>query len=73
MNEVKSGELSEKKLRERVLDQVLGLLTNNPSKGRREGSMLVRGPTHNVLVTSVPMLSKQERDYFLELLQDDGL
>ena len=74
MNEFKSGELSENELRERVaLDQVLGLLTNNPNKGRREDSMLGRGPTHNVLVTSVHMLSKQEREYFLELLQEDGI
>ena len=47
------------------------VLSNNPNKGRREDSMLGRGPTHNVLVTSVHMLSKQEREYFLELLKDD--
>ena len=74
VDEVKSGELSENELRERAaLDQVLGLLTKNSNKGRREDSMLGRGPTHNVLVTLVHMLSKQEREYFLELLQDDGV
>ena len=35
--------------------------------------MLGRGPTHNVLITLVRMLSKQERKYFLELLEDDGI
>ena len=71
MNEVKSGELSENELRERVaLDQVLGLLTKNSNKGRREDSILGRGPTHNVLITLVRMLNKREREYLLELLKD---
>jgi hypothetical protein len=65
MNEVKSGELSDNELREQAaLGQVLGLLTNNPNKGRREDSILGRGPTHNALITLVRMLSKQEREYF---------
>lgn len=72
--EVKNGELSEGELREQAaLGQVLGLLTNNRNKGRQEDSMLGRGPTHNVLITLVRMLSKQERKYFLELLEDDGI
>lgn len=72
MNEVKSGELSENEQREQAaLRQVLGLLSNNPNKGRREDSILGGGPTHNVLITLVCMLSKREREYFLELLKDD--
>lgn len=72
MNEVKSGELSEDEQREQAaLRQVLGLLSNNPNKGRREDSILGGGPTHNVLITLVRMLSKREREYFLELLKDD--
>jgi hypothetical protein len=72
MNEVKSGELSEDELRERAaLGQVLGLLSNNPNKGRREDSILGGGPTHNVLITLVRMLSKREREFFLELLKAD--
>ncbi|MGZ5561402.1 MAG: hypothetical protein ACXWER_02700 [Halobacteriota archaeon] len=49
----------------------MGLLSNNPNKGRREDSILGGGPTHNVLITLVRMLSKREREYFLELLKDD--
>ena len=72
MNEVKSGELWEDEQREQAaLRQVLGLLSNNPNKGRREDSILGGGPTHNVLITLVCMLSKREREYFLELLKDD--
>jgi hypothetical protein len=72
INEVKSGELSKEEVREQAaLGQVLGLLTNNPNKGRREDSILARGPTHNVLI--VRMLSKPEREYFLELLKDDKI
>jgi hypothetical protein len=72
MNEVKSDELSEDEQREQAaLRQVLGLLSNNPNKGRREDSILGGGPTHNVLITLVRMLSKREREYFLELLKDD--
>lgn len=74
INEIKNGEFSEDELREQAaLVEVLGLLTNNPNKGRREDSILGRGPTHNALVTLVRMLSKREREYFLELLKDDGL
>jgi hypothetical protein len=57
-SEVKIGELSEIELREQAaLGQVLGLLTNNPKKGRREDPILGRGLTHNVLITLVLMLS----------------
>jgi hypothetical protein len=73
INEVKSGELSDELREQAALGQVLGLLTNNPNKGRREDSILGRGPTHNVLIMLVHMLSKREREFFLELLKDDGI
>jgi hypothetical protein len=73
-SEVQIGELLEIELREQsALGQVLELLTNNPNKGRREDPILGRGPTHNVLTTLVRMLSKREREYFLELLKDDEI
>ena len=74
MNEVKSDEQSENELREQAaLAQVLELLKDSPNKERREDPILGRGPTHNVLITLVRMLSKREREYFLELLKDDGI
>jgi hypothetical protein len=70
MSEVKIGELSEIELREQAaLGQVLGLLTNNPKKGRREDPILGRGLTQNVLITLVLMLSKREREYFFRVAQ----
>jgi hypothetical protein len=74
MNEVKSGELSENEQRgQAALAQVLELLKDSPNKGRREDPILGRGPNHNVLITLVRMLSKREREYFFELLKDDGI
>jgi len=74
MNEVKSGEQSENEQREQAaLTQVLEHLKNSPNKGRREDPILGRGTTHNVLIMLVGMLSKREREYFLELLKDDGI